>query len=287
MPLQSHKNSVTVVYLIWIPYGIELFKAFLNSYKKYPAGAEHALMLMFNGVEDDMSMTEYHNYIQQENIPYEWNKMKEGQDLQAYFYAAKMCRTNYILFMNSYSEIKTGNWLLNYLAVADKFEKVIISSTASCQSHYSNVFINHKIGWEPGKDLNYHYRKYKLFIKAIFYWRILFKPFPNPHLRTNALMINREDYLAVYPGKIVSKFQAYLFESGRRGLTSQFLKKGYQVLVVDKNGTIYKSDKWSISKTFWNYEQENLMVSDNQTRLYDNSSSEQKKKLTRLAWGKK
>ena len=46
-------------------------------------------------------------------------------------------------------------------------------------------------------------------------------------------------------------------------------------------------NNWYESKTFWNSEQENLMISDNQTEKYIKAGPEEKKFIHHLAWGKK
>ena len=117
------------------------------------------------------------------------------------------------------------------------------------------------------------------------YYPFLFKSFPNPHLRTNAFMIRRDVFLAVRYKPLTSKFRAYQCESGRNSVTNQVIKQGYDVYVVDRNGQVYESRKWPESRTFWIDKQENLLVEDNQTQLYHNATPDDKKKLTRLAWG--
>jgi hypothetical protein len=98
-------------------------------------------------------------------------------------------------------------------------------------------------------------------------------------------MVRREEFLGADPGPLTSKFNAYLFESGRKSLTNYYLKKGQKVLVMDKHGKTYEPGQWKESSTFWINDQENLLVSDNQTRLYQESSEAARRSLTKLAWG--
>ena len=128
----------------------------------------------------------------------------------------------------------------------------IISATGSFQSHYSLVFQKNKWSYESSNGYIHNFRKYKLFFKAFFYWRFLFKPFPNPHIRTNAFMIKRELFLSIKRAVVKDKMDAYCFESGRKGLTNQLLTKGYKTLILDKSGNTYEPDQWYQSKTFWN-----------------------------------
>ena len=126
--------------------------------------------------------------------------------------------------------------------------------------------------------------KYKLFVKSFFYWRLFFKPFPNPHIRTNAFMLKKDDFLSINPGKLTTKFMAYTFESGRNGLTAYFLKRHKKIFVLGKNGMAYHPVQWPESNTFWIHQQANLLISDNQTRIYDNASDANRKLMTKLAW---
>ncbi|MCY7388540.1 MAG: hypothetical protein LH481_10830, partial [Burkholderiales bacterium] len=51
--------------------------------------------------------------------------------------------------------------------------------------------------------------------------------FPNPHIRTNALMIRREHLLPFCHGRSsMTKIESYLFESGWHGLTRTLLNQG-------------------------------------------------------------
>ena len=77
----------------------------------------------------------------------------------------------------------------------------------------------------------------------------------------------------------------YLFENGKFGLTPSLLKKGKAVFVINSIGEKFAINNWIASKTFRLDKQQNLIVSDNQTREYEYASIEKKKLLTRLAWG--
>ena len=82
-----------------------------------------------------------------------------------------------------------------------------------------------------------------------------------------------------------SKFDAYVFESGRTGLTQQVLAMGRRVLVVARDGRTFEPDDWYLSETFWRKDQRNLIISDNQTRAYDASTGEPRRYYSWLAWG--
>ncbi len=90
-------------------------------------------------------------------------------------------------------------------------------------------------------------------------------PFPNPHIRTNAFMIERQVFLDVLPDSIETKNDSYLFESGPDGLTQRILQRGLQIVVVGADGRVYGMEEWAESDTFRLGGQRNLLVKDNQT----------------------
>ena len=279
--------NTSVIYLVWLPFGIDHFKAFFASYYRYTAACNHQLVLAFNGVglkhpnppEEYLAYLE-HNGGRADKCFY----YQQGQDLEVYQQVARQVQTEYVLFLNSYSILQSASWLKYYI---DNFDAQvgIIGASASCQSYYSSVFQKHAAGWEAQKGFLYNFRKYKLFVKAFFYWRFLFRPFPNPHIRTNAFMVRRELFLTMNPGPLDTKFRAYQFENGVKSLTAFYAAKGLKTLVVDSSGRTFAPAEWKNSRTFWNGGQENLLVSDNQTRLYTEASAEEKKTMTWLAWG--
>lgn len=286
MQILSNKDklSIAVIHLVWIPYGIELFRSFIASYQKYSACASHNLVIIFNGVNNKAELDPYHQLLEKEELTYKSFYYKKGQDLECYFKTATKISEDCIFILNSYSILLANGWLEKYINVFLLPNIGIISATASNQSYYSSVFQKNKLRWETNNGFKFNFKKYKLFLKAFFYWRFLFKSYPNPHLRTNAFMIRRELFLRLKYVPFTSKFKAYQFESGRNNMTNQVLKMGYKALVVDKNGTAFEPAAWRSSRTFWCNEQEGLLVSDNQTRLYDSASSDEKKTMTKLAW---
>ncbi|HEX4372832.1 MAG TPA: hypothetical protein VHZ50_05940 [Puia sp.] len=283
--MADKNHRVAVVYLMWMPYGIEYFNSFIRSYSQNPAGADHQLYIIFNGVDESGVPGEYKKNLQEYAINYIAITMQNGQDIDAYLFAAKRVEADIFLFLNTYSILLANNWLKNYTDAFDFPGVGLVGATGSFQSYYSAVFVNNALAWESDKSFKENYRKYKLLIKTIFYWRLLFKPFPNPHIRTNAFMVRREVFLKITKQKLTSKFKAYQFESGRNSFTTQIINMGLQVLLVDRNGKTFDLTNWKNSYVFWRGKQEGLLVSDNQTKRYEEDEKDNRKKLTFLAWG--
>ncbi|MGZ4313532.1 MAG: hypothetical protein ACXVR1_15645, partial [Solirubrobacteraceae bacterium] len=109
--------------------------------------------------------------------------------------------------------------------------------------------------------------------------------FPNPHIRTNAFMLERRRLLDIRWPEITSKGQAYELESGNDGITRQIEAQGLRAVVVGRDGRAYDRDRWRESRTFRAGEQDNLLVEDNRTRQYEEAQGRWRRKLARLAWG--
>jgi len=63
------------------------------------------------------------------------------------------------------------------------------------------------------------------------------------------------------------------------------MSRGLNVLVVGKDGVGYEKEDWTRSNTFRIGEQKNLLVADNQTRLFKTADAETKRRLAACAWG--
>jgi len=277
--------SVTVVHLVWLPSGIDVFKEFIESYKQYHGGYEHNLVLLFNGVKAVEELVQYREFAQMKNVVYKSFHQKKGWDLEVYRWVASQIESKYVLFLNSYSRFLNDNWLAHFMNAAAHPNVGIVGATGTYHSIYSMIRYETRKNNQSRISFKDKFRRYKLIIKNIFLYRFWFAPFPNPHIRTNGFLIERELFLNLTFISIKKKYDAYRMESGRNGFTQQIIKKGLKPLVVDKNGEIYEIEKWKKSCTFWIGSQVNLLISDNQTRKYLEADHQQKKFFTFMAWG--
>jgi len=207
------------------------------------------------------------------------------QDLDAYFWAAGQLDSKHLLFMNSYSEFMYDNWLEKYMQHCIYDDIGLIGATGSWESYFRSVFIDNNLKWESGKTFNQNFRKFKLLVKAFVYWRFFFPDFPNPHIRTNAFMIKRQLMCSLKHELLQNKMAAFKLESGVNGLTVQVMKKGLQAILIDKHGRAYSMKEWKRAAIFWSSKQENLLISDNQTRKYEFGDDKTRQKLSTHAWG--
>ena len=52
-----------------------------------------------------------------------------------------------------------------------------------------------------------------------------------------------------------------------------------------RDGQAYDPEHWHRSNTFWQSQEENLLVADNQTELYLSAGPEKRAELAQYAWG--
>lgn len=98
-------------------------------------------------------------------------------------------------------------------------------------------------------------------------------------------MVQRELWLAMTRAPIRSRRDASKFENGRNNISSRVSRLGLRVVVVGRNGRVFDAADWPCSGTFWQEEQHNLLVEDNQTRKYSLADQRQRDALERTAWG--
>ena len=231
-------------------------RAFLASFFAYDPGPDIVLYYIQKGYgegETDPALDEL-TTSQRKRI-HLLSIADDGMDLEAY---AKTCRSvtdySHLLFFNSNCILLSENWYDLYRAALDASNgRGLIGATAS---------------WE-----------------AIEYLGVRF---PNPHIRTNAFLVDRATYLKVYGSDVRrDKDSCYLFESGPQSLTAHFLQFDRPVHVIGRDGVLYPPEDWASSYTFRSGNQENLVVSDNQTRRFQRMGTRRRRRFAHDIWGNK
>jgi len=275
-------NNIGVVHLIWRPCGIETFNAFLQSYIKNSDGQKHDLILVFNGFSSEKETSEYKSLLADLNYSSVFIKDR-GFDIGSYFIAANTFNYEYYCFLNSYSIILDKEWLIKMYHYISQEHVGLVGATASYESLYSSLVTNIHNGTFPERPLYRRIIRDSCFniVRHLYYY----PPFPNYCIRTNAFIIKHETLNKIKHKAMRSKSDTLRFESGRNSLTAQILKMKLDALVVGKDGKAYKKEDWSKSNTFRQNNQENLLISDNQTEGYLKANSEKRMYLSKLAWG--
>lgn len=294
MPL--HKRSegrLGVVHLVRACNGVTPFQAFLDSYRRCPGGVEHDLVLLFKGFGPRASRDEYTELLG--DTRYRAVEVPDvGFDIGAYAAAAALLPHEHLCFLNSFAVPVDGEWLRKLYSHAVRRGVGMVAATGSFGSIYS--FARYEAGLDShyatvfsGSNVAPRVAASTRMVRRLQVGRLArrFGSFPAVHLRTNAFVIARNQLLAVRPAAIRRKLDAMAFESGAGGLTSRLREAGLEPLVVGRDGIGYTPDQWPESGTFWQDRQENLLVSDNQTRDYESGSAARREFLSRYAWGER
>jgi hypothetical protein len=110
-----------------------------------------------------------------------------------------------------------------------------------------------------------------------------FPSFPNPHIRSNAFIVDRETFVRALPTLPTTKYHCLQFESGYNSLTNIAIERGIRPLVVGRNGQLYPLNQLKNSGTFRTGDQKNMLVTDNQTRNFSAFSKAQQRMYTSLS----
>ena len=283
--------NISLIYLSYIPFGKDYLESFLNSYISKHAGIEHQLVIVFNGHKDENEIQPFLSILVQSNVSYEYIVCPEKYDIDSYFYSAKSLFSEYIIFLNTYSIILHSNWLLSL------YQNIIRQGIGCVGATGSWGDFAHKDQYLKLKNEFFKFNMNS--IKKLIFFRYNFYPHVKPHIRTNTFLIRRElflklDFNSVKPLLLnyfynisATKLKSLCFEHGNNSLTNQINRLGLKVLVVDKYGIGYEINEWDEARTFWISQQENLLVSDNQTRNYDLGDETTKRQYQYAAWGKR
>jgi hypothetical protein len=296
------RAPIAVVHLVRHANGLEPFEAFLASYRRHEPGAEHDLVLLFKGFADRSATAPYLQRAEG-SVAGSISVPDTGFDLRAYRAAARTLPHARICFLNSYSEIVAPGWLGRLDGALDEAGVGAAGATGSWGSHlsysrwqvglddpYARAFADRgsvdrtlkEISGVPPRSAKAHW----LFSLA----RVIrlapsMPPFPAPHLRTNAFLMRREDFCGLRWGSLKSKRSSYRMESGRRSLTRQLHARGLRIVIVDRHGAVRDWREWDRGAVFWQERQQDLLVTDNQTRDYARGTPEWRRVLSGYAWG--
>ncbi|HEY5344206.1 MAG TPA: hypothetical protein VIJ66_11195 [Solirubrobacteraceae bacterium] len=266
---------IGLAHLVWAPLGPEPLRDFLRSYHAHPAGAEHELAIVLNGVGPkgpadgssreallaELEGTE-HRLIELE---------RPTLDLAAYGQAAHRLTHEKLCFLNSYSVVLVDGWLERLADALEHPDVGLVGASASWESQAE---------WIRGRARHWPQQLARLPRARGDYPR-----FPNPHIRTTAFMLNRLALVEMALEQAADKRATYLLESGRRSITRRIQEQGSRVAVVGRDGQAYDVEGWPASRTFRSGDQENLLVADNQTQDYQTASSRRRRRLARDSWG--
>lgn len=296
------RTRTAVVHLVWGPAGRDPFEAFLSTYERHDAGVEHDLVLLYNGFDGPDELSAYRRRASRLGAQ-EIVLPARSLDLPAYLAAARELSHERLCFMNSYSEILAPGWLGLLDAALQDRRAGAAAATGSWGSQlsyelfqlgapgaYARAFRSRRVAREVMYELAGTPPAGA--VRAWLYTLLMaglrsrtMGLFPVPHLRTNAFLVDRELFCSLRTGPVVTKRHAYRLESGRRSITVQLRACGLTPVVVDRTGAARGPDEWHSADVYAQSDQEDLIVADNQTRLYAGATTRQREVLSAFAWG--
>jgi hypothetical protein len=265
---------IGVVHLVWAPLGPEPLRRFLRSYHEHTAGVEHELAIVLNGALPETGGDSSREVLLAELTGTRHRLIvleRAVLDLAAYGEAAGQLEHPCLCFLNSYAVILADGWLGHFSGALDEPGVGLVGASASFESQAE---------WVRGSPQ--HWPPQLVGLRPA---RRDYPRFPNPHVRTSAFMIRREDVLTMGFEQVHDKRSAYLLESGRMSITHQVQERGLRAVLVGRDGRSYDVEAWPASHTFRSGEQENLLIADNQTADYQTSSARRRRRLTLDSWG--
>lgn len=285
----------------------ELFERFIRSYRRHAAGTEHRLVIVckgFSAPDELIPLRERLDGLESDVL----EVSDQGFDVSAYQAAASRVDGEWLCFLNSHSELLVDGWL-EALRVALRPQVGIAGATgswgSSCSlvryhlrlpSVYGAIFPDHQemhavnaevergvsAGTEHGESAA---RRWGREVAQMLYTQVAFAPFPSYHVRTNAFAIRSELMRTLSIPRLRVKAQSWRLESGRGSITGQLAGRGLRACVVGRNGLVYEQTDWHHSETFWQGDQANLLVADNQTEKYRRADLRGRGLLAGIAWG--
>jgi hypothetical protein len=298
------REPIGIVYLYRCSEGPGPVVRFLRSYQTYRGATPHDFHVIFKGFPNSASLASARALFGE--LPVHAIELDDsGYDIGSYLAVARRATNDRLVFLNTFSHLIADDWL-DCLDRASRPERVgIAGSTGSWTSHSSNYdqavrrFLNRirqhpqqqKVNsndtgssTEARSSLLVSLRKITRLPQYI-HAQVHYQKFPNPHVRTNAFVVRRALFLGFKFPSFRRKTHAYSFESGRSSMTRQSGQQGLDTLIVGRGGVTFSPREWNLSKIFWQSEQENLLIADNQTDDYAHGSTQHRQYLNAIAWG--
>jgi hypothetical protein len=299
-------RDVGVIYLYRFSEGEGPVRRFLETYGNYPAGIEHDLNIVFKGFPDPESLARGRALFA--DIPIKTIEVDDsGYDVGSYVKAANIALNRRLLFLNTFSQILASNWLEHFDRALSLQDAGLVGATGSWAANTAGYeatfkFITRRMLGLPAQfyqsferdqadSISYNGQGWKRHLKLYLFAPLeyslrLYKygRYPNPHIRTNAFMMDRDRFLSLDFPEFRLKSNAHEFESGRRSMTKQILRQNLRPVLVDRGGKVYDIPEWKLSSTFRIGGQDNLIIADNRTMAYEHANSGHRQYMEKLTW---
>ena len=304
-------RALCLVHLVRAVNGTAPLASFLASYREHAAGVEHDLVLLLKGFSS-REQAQAHLQLAHDLDARHLFVDDAGFDLDAYLLAAGQLAHERYCFVNSFSTVLVDGWLAMLDRALAQPRVGMVGASGSWASPRSQAlrqraYVPRSAYHAVFPDRRWMVEQFELLQgeqagqagvrlarvrRRINTWRSLLEilrsygPFPSPHVRTNAFMLGADTLRQLDLARSRRKAQTYRLESGRHSITRQVQQLGLHTQVVGGDDTAFEPEEWHRSRTFWQGDQERLLVADNQTRAYAEGDLARRRLLAGLAWGK-
>lgn len=270
-------RTVAVIYIVHREYGIDPVARFVESYAARDAGFPHRLIIAFKAFDTALQKEPFKDLLGA--VSYEGVDVPpNGYDIGTYLLLSRQISADHYAFFNTKSEILADSWLAKLMAAFVDPKVGIAGASGSVQS-----LAGYELRFRHGPPMPRWQSGLRMVVRYLLALR-RFPAYPNPHLRTNAIVISEHVMGRVRDRVIRTKSDAGGFESGRRGLSRIVRRMGLRAVVVDRDGGVHNEVDWATSGTFWQEDQQSLMVADNRTHNYTEGDAAERVWLYSCAW---
>jgi glycosyltransferase involved in cell wall biosynthesis len=138
-------SDIAVFYLARLKEGFPAFDAFAQSLRKHPAGLDHDLIIICKGFERRSEFAVVSAIFK--GIPHQITTVDDdiGQDIHSYKAAATRFPHTYACFMNTFTELKSDDWLKKLFDALSLPRVGMVGATASFESLNNSYQLIHTV----------------------------------------------------------------------------------------------------------------------------------------------
>ena len=155
--------DVAVFYLARIEEGFRHFETFARSLRAHPAGLDHDLIIICKGSNRRTELLVLSAIFK--GIPHQVTMVDDeiGQDIQSYKAAAARFPHTYACFINTFTEIRSDNWLRKLFDALSLPGAGMVGATGSFESLNNSYELLHTVQWLAQMPSTYDGEMYRSF----------------------------------------------------------------------------------------------------------------------------
>jgi hypothetical protein len=134
---ETQSQTFGVVYLARCEEGNDAFSRFIHSYKNYPAGRDHDLIVIYKGFAQRKDLLQARAVF--DDIPHIGVELDDvGFDIGSYVETSRRVHNKYLVFLNSFTELVSPGWLAKMSAHVERDGVGIAGAMGSYESLFDS-----------------------------------------------------------------------------------------------------------------------------------------------------